>query len=43
MTKIQTIYTGGSEVKKADSDMAYSLKVYILLVRDVWVMLTVNL
>jgi hypothetical protein len=43
VAKIQAIYTGEKEAKKADSNTAYGLKAYILLAWDVQVILTANL
>ncbi|RGB21955.1 hypothetical protein C1646_776928 [Rhizophagus diaphanus] len=43
IAKIQAIYTGGNEAKKANSDTAYGLEAQLLLVRGSCVMLTANL
>ncbi len=43
IAKIQAIHTGEKETKNADSDTAHGLEAYILLAKDAWVILTVNL
>jgi len=43
VAKIQAVYTGGNEAKKANSDTAHGLKTHILLARGAKVMLMVNL
>ena len=43
VAKILAIHTSDSEIKKADTDVAYSLEAKLLLTKGSRIMLTINL